>query len=64
MESPMEGPNTVYADARVRLCIRSVCGPLPRKPKILEEFRPSLSGKQSEANSDATAVGYPGLGCP
>ena len=46
------GLTTVYADARVRLYIRSVCGPSARKPMIPLQFRPSLSGKQSGGNPD------------
>lgn len=41
---------TEYEDAAVRLYIQSNHGLLARNPIILLEFRPGLSGKQSEAN--------------
>ena len=55
-ELPLCGLTTVYADARVWLYIRSACVPLPRNPMILAEFRPSLSGKQSEENPDTSRL--------
>jgi hypothetical protein len=66
MDCPLraEGSTTNCPDATVRLCIRLNHGLLARDPMILPEFRPGLSGKQSEAipDTDHPRSGHPTQG--